>query len=88
LEAEILTEVLEVAAVLKKHLLRSLPWPKGVAMSAVCNTLQVARSNVAEQPAGRPAKRRVRPALPDEDPMITAVEHRFRPVNRLPQTIE
>jgi len=36
-------------------------------MSAVCATLEVARSNIAEQVAGRPAKRRGRPPLPDED---------------------
>jgi putative transposase len=36
-------------------------------MSAVCTTLQVARSNVAEQAADRPAKRRGRPPQPDGD---------------------
>jgi putative transposase len=36
-------------------------------MSAVCATLEVARSNIAEQAAGRPAKRRGRPPRPDED---------------------
>jgi putative transposase len=35
-------------------------------VTAVCETLGVARSNVAERAAGRPAKRRGRPPLPDE----------------------
>jgi putative transposase len=38
-------------------------------MSAVCATLEVARSNIAEQMVGRPPKRRGRPPLPDEDLM-------------------
>jgi len=42
-------------------------------MSAVCATLEVARSNVAEQVAGRPAKRRGRPPLPDED-LVKAIK--------------
>lgn len=42
-------------------------------MSAVCATLQVARSNVAEQVAGRPAKRRGRPPRPDED-LVAAIK--------------
>ena len=36
-------------------------------MMAVCAILEVARSNVAEQVAGRPPKRRERPPVPDED---------------------
>ena len=36
-------------------------------MSAVCATLQVARSNIAEQAAGRPVKRRGRPPEPEEE---------------------
>lgn len=36
-------------------------------MSAVCATPRVARSNIAEQAAGRPPKRRGRPPLPDAD---------------------
>jgi transposase InsO family protein len=43
------------------------------AMSAVCATLQVARSNIAEQAAGRPPKRRGRPPLPDED-LVEAIK--------------
>ena len=42
-------------------------------MSAVCSTLEVARSNIAEQVAGRPAKRRGRPPRPDED-LVEAIK--------------
>ncbi len=42
-------------------------------MSAVCSTLQVARSNIAEQVAGRPAKRQGRPPQPDEE-LVTAIK--------------
>ena len=42
-------------------------------MGAVCATLQVARSNIAEQVAGRPAKRRGRPPHPNED-LVTAIK--------------
>ena len=42
-------------------------------MSAVCATLEVARSNIAEQVAGRPAKRRGCPAPPDED-LVEAIK--------------
>jgi putative transposase len=42
-------------------------------MSAVCATLRVARSTIAEQVAGRPAKRRGRPLLPDED-LVEAIK--------------
>jgi hypothetical protein len=42
-------------------------------MSAVCSTLQIARSNIAEQVAGRPAKRRGRPPQPDED-LVAAIK--------------
>jgi putative transposase len=42
-------------------------------MSAVCATLEVARSNIAEQAAGRPAKRRGRPPRPDED-LVAAIK--------------
>ena len=42
-------------------------------MSAVCATLEVARSNIAEQAAGRPAKRRGRPPRPDED-LVEAIK--------------
>jgi putative transposase len=42
-------------------------------MSAVCATLQVARSNIAEQAAGRPAKRRGRPPQSDED-LVAAIK--------------
>jgi len=42
-------------------------------MSAVCATLQVARSNIAEQAAGRPPKRRGRPPRPDED-LVEAIK--------------
>ncbi|KFG70794.1 hypothetical protein JH26_02230 [Microvirga sp. BSC39] len=41
-------------------------------MSAVCATLEVARSNIAEQVAGRRSKRRGRLPQPDEDP-VTAI---------------
>jgi putative transposase len=36
-------------------------------MKVVCETIGVARSNVAERVAGRPLKRRGRPPLPDDD---------------------
>ncbi len=42
-------------------------------MSAVCSTLEVARSNIAEQAAGRPAKRRGRPPQPDEE-LVAAIK--------------
>jgi putative transposase len=42
-------------------------------MSTVHATLQVAHSNVAEQVAGRPIKRRGRPPLPDED-LVEAIK--------------
>ena len=42
-------------------------------MSTVCATLQVARSNIAAQAAGRPAKRRGRPPQPDED-LVAAIK--------------
>ena len=42
-------------------------------MSAVCATLEVARSNIAEQAAGRPAKRRGRPPRPDKD-LVEAIK--------------
>lgn len=42
-------------------------------MSAVCATLEVARSNIAEQAAGRPRKRRGRPPRPDED-LVAAIK--------------
>ena len=43
------------------------------AMSAVCSTLQVARSNIAEQAAGRPVKRRGRPPDPEEE-LVAAIK--------------
>jgi putative transposase len=42
-------------------------------MSAVCSTLRVARSNIAEQAAGRPIKRRGRPPQPDEE-LVAAIK--------------
>jgi len=42
-------------------------------MSAVCSTLQVARSNIAEQVAGRPTQRRGRAPRPDED-LVAAIK--------------
>jgi putative transposase len=42
-------------------------------MSAVCSTLEVARSNIAEQAAGRPSKRRGRPPRPDKD-LVEAIK--------------
>ena len=42
-------------------------------MKTVCSTLQVARSNIAEQVAGRPAKRRGRPPQPDAD-LVEAIK--------------
>ena len=42
-------------------------------MSIVCSTLQVARSNIAEQAAGRPTKRRGRPPQPDAD-LVAAIK--------------
>lgn len=36
-------------------------------MSTVCETLQVARSNITARVAGRPKKRRGRPPLPDAE---------------------
>ena len=42
-------------------------------MSAVCATLEVARSNIAEQVAGRPVKRRGRPPQSDED-LVEAIK--------------
>lgn len=42
-------------------------------MSAVCSALEVARSNIAELVAGRPAKRRGRPPQPDKD-LVTAIK--------------
>lgn len=42
-------------------------------MSAVCSTLWVARSNIAEQAAGRPIKRRGRPPQPDEE-LVAAIK--------------
>src|SRR5215217_5779878 len=42
-------------------------------MSAVCSTLQVARSNIAEQVAGRPTQRRGRAPRPDED-LVEAIK--------------
>jgi putative transposase len=42
-------------------------------MSAVCSTLRVARSNIAEQAAGRPIKRRGRPPQPDAE-LVAAIK--------------
>lgn len=42
-------------------------------MSAVCTTLEVARSNVAERAAGRPQQRRGRPPQPD-DALVAAIK--------------
>ena len=42
-------------------------------MSAVCSTLEVARSNIAEQVAGRPSNHRGRPPLPDAD-LVEAIK--------------
>jgi putative transposase len=42
-------------------------------MSAVCSNLQVARSNIAEQVAGRPTQRRGRAPRPDED-LVAAIK--------------
>jgi putative transposase len=42
-------------------------------MSAVCSTLRVARSNIAEPAAGRPIKRRGRPPQPDEE-LVAAIK--------------
>ena len=42
-------------------------------MSVVCATLQVARSNIAEQAAGRPTKRWGRPPQPDAD-LLAAIK--------------
>jgi len=42
-------------------------------MSAVCSTLRVARSNIAEQAAGRPIKRRGRPPQPGEE-LVAAIK--------------
>ncbi|WP_376771029.1 IS3 family transposase [Microvirga soli] len=73
LEAEILKEALEVARAKKAAVALAVVAQGRFAMSAVCATLQVARSNIAEQAAGRPAKRRGRPALPDED-LVAAIK--------------
>ena len=42
-------------------------------MSVVCASLRVARSNIAEQVAGRPTKRRGRPPQPDAD-LVAAIK--------------
>jgi putative transposase len=42
-------------------------------MSVVCATLEVARSTIAEQAAGRSPKRRGRPALPDAE-LVAAIK--------------
>ena len=42
-------------------------------MSAVCSTLEVARSTIAEQVAGRPAKRRGRLPQPEEE-LVAAIK--------------
>jgi putative transposase len=42
-------------------------------MKTVCSTLQVARSNIAEQASGRPPKRQGRPPRPDED-LVAAIK--------------
>ena len=80
LEAEILKEALDATAGSKKHLLRSLSWPKdGFAMKAVCEVLGVARSNIAARARAPLAKPRPgRPALPDDEMVAGDQCHRRR----------
>ncbi|SCZ13424.1 Integrase core domain-containing protein [Microvirga guangxiensis] len=69
-------------------------------MSVVAENLGVARSNLIKQTQSQTSRSRGRPPLPDAalveaikgqdvcDLMLSAVEHRFGPVTRLPHTIE
>ncbi|MBW9089614.1 IS3 family transposase [Rhizobium wenxiniae] len=68
MEGEILKEALEIASGFKKTPVALALAAEGrFAMTAVCETLGVARSNIAERVKQRPSKTRGRPPLADQE---------------------
>ncbi|MBX4935218.1 IS3 family transposase [Rhizobium bangladeshense] len=68
MEGEILKEALEIASGFKKTPVALALVAEGrFAMTAVCETLGVARSNIAERVKQRPSKSRGRPPLADQE---------------------
>ncbi len=67
MEGEILKEALEIASGPKTHAALNLAAEGRFAMKAVCETLGVARSNIAARATGTLSKARGRPPLPDAD---------------------
>ena len=69
IEDKILKEALEIATGQKTSVAPALVSDGWFSMTAVCETLDVARSNIAERVKQLPSKARGRPPLADHDPV-------------------